>query len=93
MDGFHYYLAYIKFGIGRATSDTAHEIRDGKITREEGMALVKRYDYESPKKYYKEFLDFCSITDEEVNEVVDSWRSDHLWYEVDGEWLLKHTVY
>ena len=93
IDGFHYYLSYIKFGIGRTTSDAAHEIRDGKITRDEGVALVKRYDHESPKKYYKEFLDFCSITNKEVNEVIDSWRSDHLWHQVDGEWSLKHTIY
>jgi len=93
IDGFHYYLAYIKFGIGRATSDAAHEIRDGKITREEGIALVKRYDHEPPKKYYKEFLDFCSITDEEVNEVIDSWRSDHLWYKEGDDWKLHHTVW
>ena len=49
-DGFHFYLQYIKFGFGRATSDTAHEIRDGKITRDEGIALVKKYDGEFPKK-------------------------------------------
>lgn len=93
IDGFHYYLSYIKFGIGRTTSDTAHEIRDGKITREEGVALVKRYDHESPKKYYKEFLEFCSITDEEVNEVIDSWRSDHLWHKEDDVWKLRRTVW
>jgi N-acetyl sugar amidotransferase len=93
IDGFHYYLSYIKFGIGRSTSDTAHEIRDEKITREEGVALVKRYDHESPKKYYKEFLDFCSITDEEVNEVIDSWRSDHIWHKENDEWKLRHTVW
>jgi N-acetyl sugar amidotransferase len=93
IDGFHYYLSYIKFGIGRTTSDAAHEIRDGKITREEGIALVKRYDHEPPKKYYKEFLDFCSITDEEVNEVIDSWRSDHLWYKEGDEWKLRHVIW
>jgi N-acetyl sugar amidotransferase len=93
IDPFHFYLAYIKFGIGRATSDAGHEIRDGKITREEGMALVKRYDHEPPKKHYKEFLDFCSITDEEVNEVIDSWRSDHLWYKEGDDWELRHTVW
>ena len=60
-DGFHYYLAFIKFGIGRATSDTAHEIRDKKIDREEGKALVKKFDGEFPTKYFKEFLDYCSI--------------------------------
>ncbi|AVV48779.1 MULTISPECIES: N-acetyl sugar amidotransferase [Leptospira] len=93
IDGFHYYLGYIKFGIGRTTSDTAHEIRDHKITREEGIALVKRYDGEFPKKHYQEFLEYCSITDEEFNEVVDSWRSDHIWEKISGEWNLKYKVW
>ena len=30
LDGFHYYLMLANFGIGRKTSDSAHEIRDGK---------------------------------------------------------------
>jgi N-acetyl sugar amidotransferase len=93
IDGFHYYLAYIKFGIGRTTSDTAHEIRDGKIDRDEGIALVKRYDHEFPRKYYKEFLEFCSITDEQVHEVIDSWRSDHIWEKVGGEWKLLKPIW
>ncbi|MBE8400928.1 N-acetyl sugar amidotransferase [Leptospira borgpetersenii] len=93
IDGFHYYLGYIKFGIGRTTSDTAHEIRDYKITREEGIALIKRYDGEFPKKHYQEFLEYCSITDEEFNEIVDSWRSDHIWEKISGEWNLKYKVW
>ncbi|MCS3765318.1 N-acetyl sugar amidotransferase [Bradyrhizobium centrosematis] len=93
IDGFHYYLAYIKFGIGRTTSDAAHEIRDGKITREEGAALVKRYDGEFPQKYFHEFLDYCGITSAEFHEVLDSWRSDHLWRKVGNGWELKHPVW
>ena len=93
IDGFHYYLSYIKFGIGRATSDAAHEIRDGKISREEGVALVKRFDHEKPKKYFQEFLDYCSTTEQEVEEVIDSWRSDHLWQKIGSEWVLRHTVW
>jgi hypothetical protein len=93
IDGYHYYLGYIKFGIGRTTSDTAHEIRDGKITREEGIALVKRYDGEFPQKHYQEFLEYCGITDEEFQAVVDSWRSDHLWRKTPTGWELKHPVW
>ncbi len=92
IDGFHYYLAYIKFGIGRTTSDAAHEIRDDKIERAEGIALINRYDSEFPSKNYKTFLEFCDITDEQFWEVIDSWRSDHLWEKVDGEWALKTDV-
>ncbi len=93
IDGFHFYLSFIKFGIGRTTSDAAHEIRDGKITREEGLALVKRYDHEFPIKYYKEFLDFCSMTDEEAHAVIDSWRSEHIWLKEDNGWKLRHAVW
>ena len=93
IDGFHYYLSYIKFGIGRTTSDTAHEIRDGKLTREEGVALVKRYDHEFPCRYYKQFLEFCSITDAEVHEIVDSWRSDHLWKHDGHQWRLRRPIW
>jgi N-acetyl sugar amidotransferase len=91
LDGYHYYLSYIKFGIGRTTSDAAHEIRDSKITREEGCALVERYDGEFPRKYFQEFLDYCRITEEEFNEVIDSWRSDHLWERGNDGWRLKHA--
>jgi hypothetical protein len=93
IDGYHYYLAYIKFGIGRTTSDTAHEIRDGKIDREEGIALVKRYDGEFPRKYFQDFLDYCDISEEEFNDVIDSWRSDHLWEKVGDAWQLRKPIW
>ncbi len=92
IDGFHYYLMFIKFGIGRATSDAAHEVRDGHLTREEGATLVGKFDGEFPKKYYELFLEYCGITEQEFWAVVDSWRPEHIWRNVDGEWMLRHKV-
>ena len=54
IDDFHYYTTYIKFGIGRATYDAAQESRSGDITREEGVALVKRFDGEFPERFAEE---------------------------------------
>lgn len=93
IDMFHYFTTLIKFGIGRATYDAAQEIRNGKITREEGVALVKRYDLEFPKKYFKDFLEYVDITEEKFNETIDKFRSPHLWEQVNGLWQLKHTVW
>ena len=93
IDGFHYYLGFIKFGIGRATSDSAHEIRDMKITREEGIALVKKFDHEKPAKYLSEFLEYCEITEMELDAIIDSWRSDHIWEKVNGEWKLRNPIW
>ena len=93
-DGFHYYLSYIKFGIGRCTSDTAHEVRDKKISRDEGIALVKKYDGEFPMKNYKKFLKYCSMDEEMFSQIIDSWRSEHIWYKDNaGEWKLKNPIW
>jgi len=93
LDGLHYYLAFIKFGLGRTTSDTAHEIRDGHITRDEGMRLVKRFDSEFPALHFEKFLEYCDISEEECLEIIDSWRSPHLWEKKNNLWVLKKPIY
>jgi len=92
VDGFHYYLGFIKFGIGRATSDAAHEIRDGHLTRGEGVALVRRYDGEFPAKYLRDFLEYTGLTAGQFQEIVDRYRSPHIWLNDGGEWRLRSQV-
>ncbi len=93
LDGFHYFLGFIKFGIGRCTSDASHEIRDGHITREEGVTLVNKFDGEFPKNNFDQFLEYCDIDEGYFWEVIDSWRSDHIWSkDTAGDWKLNHTV-
>jgi hypothetical protein len=93
LDGFHHYLAFIKFGIARATSDAAHEVRDGHITREEAMALVRRFDGEFPRRWFGEFLKYLNITEEHFWNVVDRFRQPHIWARQNGVWRLRQAVY
>jgi len=93
LDGFHYYLAYIKFGIGRCTSDAAHEIRDGHISREEGVGLVRQFDGEFPSRHYEDFLEYTGLTNEQFDQVIDAWRSPHLWERAADGWRLKRAVW
>lgn len=93
IDPLHYYTTFIKFGIGRATYDSAQEVRNGKITREEGIALIKRYDAEFPKKYFPEILEYMGITEERFWEVIDKARSPHLWNKTANGWELIHSIY
>ena len=65
IDDYHYYTTYIKFGIGRATYDAAQEIRNDEITREEGVALVKKYDGEYPERFEQEIFQYLSIDKKE----------------------------
>ena len=92
IDNFHYYTSLIKFGIGRATSDAAQEIRNKKITREEAVSLVRQFDNEFPKKYFKEFLEYIGIDEETFFDTVDKFRSSHLWENNSGKWQLKTSI-
>jgi len=61
IDDLHYWTTYIKFGIGRATYDAAQEIRNEDITREEGVALVQRFDGEWPSRFEEELMQYLSV--------------------------------
>ena len=61
IDDFHYFTTRTKFGIGRATYDASQEIRSGDIEREEGVALVRRYDHEFPERFAEEIFRYLSV--------------------------------
>jgi len=92
MDGMHYYMRYIKFGLGRCIEDAAHEIREGHISREEGIALINKYEGEFPQKYFQDFLNYLEIKQEHFWDVVDSWRAKHLWEKKGNKWQLKNQI-
>ena len=61
IDDLHYYTTGVKFGLGRASYDAAQEIRNGDISRSEGVQLVRKYDHEFPERFISECLDYLSI--------------------------------
>jgi N-acetyl sugar amidotransferase len=92
IDDLHYYTTHIKFGLGRASYDASQEIRNKHLTREEGVALVHRFDGEFPERHFKDVLDFIEMTPEHFFELCDQFRSPHLWQKEDDEWKLMHRV-
>ena len=94
IDPFHYYTTYIKFGLGRASYDAAQEVRNEKITREEAVSLVHQFDEEFPNLFFKDFLDYLSISERDFVNKVDEYRSPHLWSKDNtGKWNIKHAVW
>ncbi len=92
IDDLHYYTTFIKFGIGRATYDASQEIRNNHLTREEGVALVRRFDGEYPDRYIQDVMDFLDMDIEHFMELCDKGRSPHLWRKDGDNWVLRHQV-
>ena len=93
IDDLHYYTTYIKFGLGRASYDAAQEIRNKHLTREEGVALVRRFDGEVPNRYFAEVMDYLGMDAAEFHELCDKFRSPHLWERKNDQWRLRKPVW
>jgi len=93
IDWLHYHTTSIKFGIGRATYDSAQEIRNGDLTREEGIALIKRFDGAFPHKYINDCCEYMDISLEQYHDTIEKFRSPHLWEKINGDWHLKKPIW
>jgi hypothetical protein len=65
IDDLHYYTTFIKFGIGRATYDASQEVRNGDITRDEALALIRRYDGEYSTRFEADNFAYLSLPKKE----------------------------
>jgi N-acetyl sugar amidotransferase len=87
IDDLHYFTTGIKFGIGRASYDAAQEIRSGDINREEGLALVKKFDHEYPERFMDEMLKYISVDKAEFPEASRMFENPTM----DREYFLRLT--
>jgi N-acetyl sugar amidotransferase len=69
MQGIRDYIKYIKRGYSRVSQMVALDIRNHRLTREEGLKLVKEYEGRKPQTL-PIFLDYLGITEEEFNDIV-----------------------
>lgn len=82
-NGVHDYLRWLKFGYGRATDHVSQDIRLGRMTREEGIEIVEKYDHVRPKDLDM-FLKFVGLTEEEFIGCINPMRDPRAWKKDDG---------
>jgi N-acetyl sugar amidotransferase len=86
-NGVHDYLKYIKFGYGRATDHACKDIRAGRMTRDEAIEMVRKYDHVKPRDLYR-WLDYVGMTEEEFDATADTFRDERVWTRAgDGSWV------
>ena len=76
---FHDYFKFLKFGFGRATDHASIEIRYGRITRDEGLELVKQNEGKIPRKYLQKFLEFANLSMDEFLEICDKFTNKEIF--------------
>lgn len=82
----HTYMMYLKFGFGRCLQDACIDIRKGRISREEGLKLVKQYDGEHIEEYIPTYLNYFGLSREEFDKVLDRHVNKELFIKHVGIW-------
>jgi N-acetyl sugar amidotransferase len=77
--GLHDYLKYVKYGFGRATDHACIDIRNGRLTRNEALALVKQFDGKYPYYAVHEFITYSGLSKEEIDKVIDSYTNPFIF--------------
>ncbi len=64
-------IKYLKFGFGKVTEYVVEDIRSGRITREQGISLIERFDGSCSDEYIKSFCQYLEISTKEFWGQVD----------------------
>ena len=88
----HDYIKFLKYGYGKVSDHASRDIRLKRLTREEGIKLVKRYQDIKPKALNK-FLQWIGMTEDEFMSCINPFRDPAIWKKNEcGEWELLDSV-
>ena len=89
--GLHDYLKYLKLGYGKVTDHASREIRLKRMTRREGIEMVRKYSEVVPDDI-EIFLDWLGMNRDEFMKLVWDRRDPRIWEKSGHEWVLRDSV-
>lgn len=85
-NGIHDYMKFVKFGYGRASDHSSKDVRDGYMTREQAIEMVRKYDHVKPRRDLERWLDYVGMSEEEFDQIADTFRNPRVWWIEDDQW-------
>jgi hypothetical protein len=74
----HDYIKFVKHGYGKVVDHACREIRLRRMTRAQGLELVRMYGTRPPR-HLQHFLDWLGITENAFHFIIDQQRNSKLW--------------
>lgn len=90
--GLHDNIKFLKYGFGKVTDHACREIRLKRLTREQGIDLVARYNPVLSKDISL-FLNWINMDANTFWPILDAFRDPRIWYQDENEkWQLKDSI-
>jgi N-acetyl sugar amidotransferase len=84
----HHWMKWFKFGFTRTWDNLALEIRNGRMTRDEAIEVLRERQNETPHEDIESFCGWAGITKERFFEIAETFRSTDVWTRRDGTWVI-----
>ena len=90
--GIHDYIKFLKYGYGKVTDHACREIRLKRLSREEGIALVKKYQNIASQDLPL-LLNWLDVSENAFYDYVDRHRDPRIWnFNKQQGWKLKDSI-
>ncbi len=87
--GIHQHAKWYKFGITRSWDTISMEIRNGRVTRDEAIALLRDSGAEIPWHAIELFCNYVGISQAEYFAILEKFRNPEIWSRRDGLWVIE----
>lgn len=88
----HHYMKWYKFGFTRMFDNLSLEIRNGRMTRDEAIQIIRERGDDTPQADIEKFCQFTEITPEKFFEIIEPFRNRDIWVKKNGRWMIKDFI-
>jgi N-acetyl sugar amidotransferase len=85
----HHWLKWYKFGFTRTWDNLSLEIRNGRMTREQAVAILRGRGDETPRADIARFCQWVGITEQHFFQVIEKFRNPEVWENRGGTWAIR----
>lgn len=90
MISFHHYVKWLKFGMTRTFDNVAIEIRNGRMTKEQGLTWIRKNKDDRPlKEHLEKLCGFLRVSESELFGMIEQFRNTDIWKkDSSGNWFI-----
>lgn len=88
----HHYFKWLKFGFTRLFDNLSLEIRNGRLSRQEAVAIIQKTGDQTPREDIKKLCRFLGITEARFHEIEEKFRNRDIWKKGGGKWKIENFL-
>jgi hypothetical protein len=84
----HHWLKWYKFGFTRLWDNLSLEIRNGRLTRDQAVDIIRQRGDDTPWDDIERLCSFLEISRARFRELCEPFRNKSVWRKSDGVWRI-----